>query len=986
MTSLIDTTYPYLKNDISIDELHDNYIISPEEIDFCTTYTKDGQTRLCFLILLKTFQYLGYFTKVKECPDKIVTFISKNNGIKYNKKYLDVYDNSTTRTNHVGFIRTYLNLNKFNKEVVENLAEDISREKNGIINIINTLISDVRALSLELPTFNRLKRIASSSRLKVNDEYVQYIYDNLNKQELARIENIFKRSNATTSKWDDLKWEPKHLSHNNVKALLEHYKWLVGLKIRASLFKKIPVNKMQYFYEDAMAMDLGEINRKTYNKRFAYAAIIVNKATSIIKDDMCDVFIQLMRDIENYAKVELLKYKASRTHQAEILIDKFQGVLLACKNKRKDHTKMKEIKRLLGSNVSLYLDMCSDFNIHKNNNHHALMIEQLNKKRKLLMELILELKLSSSTKDRSIIQAVNFMLKHKDVAYTDDHLEELNEIDLSWLRSGWREKVFPIASKSKIDKQIFELSVMLKIASELDARDLINKGADVFGDFNKNIISKAAKNKNYPKYAQETNLPLKENEIIENLKSMLRASCQELNLKIVDSDSLKFKNDRIVLKKIQKDSSAENIELVEQELNKRIKKINILDLITEMSKLLNVNRIFNLSSGVAPKSQEHLKHVIATLFCFGCNVGAVETASIIGGISRKQIGKINMHYITEESLNDCICELINLYNKFELPKYWGTGEHAGVDGTHWSTYSKNLFSSYHFRYRKQGGVAYYHVSDTYIALSSDFISCGAYEALYLLDGVLKNESSIQPDKIHGDTHAQSLAIFGLSHLLGISIMPRIRKINKLKMYKSSKNKEDCYENIENLFDGIINWDLIESHLDEMVRIAMSIKQGKITASSILNRICKKSNKNKLNLAFVELGKVIRTSFLMYYIGDYSFRKEISAATCKNEEFNEYAGWVSFASSTIKTNRRREQRKFIKYNHLVTNMVVFYNVHIMSSVLKEMINDGYPVTEAILKQLSPYRKTTINRLGLFTLLKKDLFSPKIKPMYELNNVA
>jgi hypothetical protein len=130
---------------------------------------------------------------------------------------------------------------------------------------------------------------------------------------------------------------------------------------------------------------------------------------------------------------------------------------------------------------------------------------------------------------------------------------------------------------------------MLKIASELDARDLINKGADVFGDFNKNIISKAAKNKNYPKYAQETNLPLKENEIIENLKSMLRASCQELNLKIVDSDSLKFKNDRIVLKKIQKDSSAENIELVEQELNKRIKKINILDLITEMSKLLNVN-------------------------------------------------------------------------------------------------------------------------------------------------------------------------------------------------------------------------------------------------------------------------------------------------------------------------------------------------------------------------------------------------------------
>ena len=99
MTSLIDTTYPYLKNDISIDELHDNYIISPEEIDFCTTYTKDGQTRLCFLILLKTFQYLGYFTKVKECPDKIVTFISKtmaSNIIKNTWMYMTIVPHEQT--------------------------------------------------------------------------------------------------------------------------------------------------------------------------------------------------------------------------------------------------------------------------------------------------------------------------------------------------------------------------------------------------------------------------------------------------------------------------------------------------------------------------------------------------------------------------------------------------------------------------------------------------------------------------------------------------------------------------------------------------------------------------------------------------------------------------------------------------------------------------------------------------------------------------
>ena len=52
---------------------------------------------------------------------------------------------------------------------------------------------------------------------------------------------------------------------------------------------------------------------------------------------------------------------------------------------------------------------------------------------------------------------------------------------------------------------------------------------------------------------------------------------------------------------------------------------------------------------------------------------------------------------------------------------------------------------------RYGGVGYYHVSDQYIALFSNFISCGAHESIYLLDGIIGNDSDIQPNKIHGDS-------------------------------------------------------------------------------------------------------------------------------------------------------------------------------------------------------------------------------------------
>src|SRR5499433_893467 len=80
-----------------------------------------------------------------------------------------------------------------------------------------------------------------------------------------------------------------------------------------------------------------------------------------------------------------------------------------------------------------------------------------------------------------------------------------------------------------------------------------------------------------------------------------------------------------------------------------------------------------------------------------------------------------------------------------------------------------------------GGIGYYHVSDTYVALFSHFIPCGVWEAVYILDGRLKNTSDIQPDTLHADTQGQSTPVFGLAHLLGIHLMPRIRNWKDLKL-------------------------------------------------------------------------------------------------------------------------------------------------------------------------------------------------------------
>jgi TnpA family transposase len=123
--------------------------------------------------------------------------------------------------------------------------------------------------------------------------------------------------------------------------------------------------------------------------------------------------------------------------------------------------------------------------------------------------------------------------------------------------------------------------------------------------------------------------------------------------------------------------------------------------------------------------------------------------------------------------------------------------------------------------------------------------------------------------------------------------------------------------LRELFTETIHWTLIETHLHDMLRVALSISQGKMRASTILRKLGTHSHKNKLYTAFCELGRVVRTIFLLRFVSDEEMRRTIHAATNTAEAWNGFVQWVAFGGEgVIRQNNREEQRKIIRYNHLV----------------------------------------------------------------------
>ena len=152
-----------------------------------------------------------------------------------------------------------------------------------------------------------------------------------------------------------------------------------------------------------------------------------------------------------------------------------------------------------------------------------------------------------------------------------------------------------------------------------------------------------------------------------------------------------------------------------------------------------------------------------------------------------------------------------------------------------------------------------------------------------------------------------------------------------------------------------------------MRVAVSIRTGNILPSDILQRLNSSSRKNKLSFGFRELDRVLRTIFLLRYLSDGELRRTIQAATNKSERFNQFVQWVSFGGhSVIAENTRDEQRKFVKYNHLVANLLVFHNIVTLSRALERLHADGLKASAQAMATLTPYQTEHINRFRNYTV--------------------
>jgi TnpA family transposase len=107
---------------------------------------------------------------------------------------------------------------------------------------------------------------------------------------------------------------------------------------------------------------------------------------------------------------------------------------------------------------------------------------------------------------------------------------------------------------------------------------------------------------------------------------------------------------------------------------------------------------------------------------------------------------------------------------------------------------------------------------------------------------------IKSDIHSTDTHGYTEIIFGVTYLLGLTFAPRLKQLDRQRLYSFQKRKMYETQNFRILPDAYIDTKLIAENWSDILRFVATIKLKYATASQLFKRLNSYSKQHPHNLS------------------------------------------------------------------------------------------------------------------------------------------
>ncbi len=513
-----------------------------------------------------------------------------------------------------------------------------------------------------------------------------------------------------------------------------------------------------------------------------------------------------------------------------------------------------------------------------------------------------------------------------------------------------------------INRNVWEMGLSFAIKDALRSGDLYLPQSKQHVSFWNLMLSDTAWQALESSASTELQLPEKE-DVKETLTQQFEADVNTAKDKFDTDRFAQIRDTKLKLKRDDKLPRPDKLTKLQKAIDANMPTIRIEQLLMEVDQLTGFTKHFTPIQRHHAQPKQFYKTLLAAIISQATNLGVVAMSASVKGVSVDMLRHVLHYYIREETTKAASGELVNRHHQLPFSSIYGTGEISSSDAQRFGIRASSLLASYYPRYygyyQKAIGI-YTHVSDQYSVFSTKVISCSPREALYVLDGLLENNTILKPRKHTTDTDGYTEIIFALCHLLGYEFMPRIRDLKDQQLYRI--NKDFDYGVFTPLLNKSANIDIVVEQWTAMLRVVLSLLHRTVPAHVVVQRLINSYPSDRLSKAFTHLGRIIKTQYILRYLTDPQLRRMVQRQLNKGEYRHKLPRWIFFANQGEFTKGDYEEiMNKASSLSLVSNAILYWNTLKIDKIVTSLRQQGEEIDDDTLSHISllPYKHVLPN---------------------------
>lgn len=683
-------------------------------------------------------------------------------------------------------------------------------------------------------------------------------------------------------------------------------------------------------------------------------------------DEAVDVLDMLILDITREAK------KTGQNKRLRTLKDLDRAALLlarACSlllDEQADDAELREIifssipKSRLAESVSKVNELARP----QNNNFHDEMVEQYGRVKRFLPAVLRDLHFQAAPAGEHMLTAIHYLteLNGSKKRILDDAPEHI-------ITGPWKRLVYD--AEGRIQRAGYSLCLLERLQDALRRRDIWLENSDRWGNPREKLLQGEEWQAQRVPVCRALGHPTDGHKGVQRLAVQLDETWKAVISRFEGNAEVHICNDgkypSLTISSLEKLEEPPSLHRLNSRVRQLLPPVDLTELLLEIDARTGFTREFTHVSESGARAQDLHISLCAVLMAEACNIGLEPLIKHnIPALTRHRLRWVKQNYLRAETLVSANARLVDFQSTLELAGRWGGGEVASADGMRFVTPVKTVNSGPNRKYFGSGrGITWYNfVSDQYSGFHGIVVPGTLRDSIFVLEGLLEQQTGLNPVEIMTDTAGTSDIIFGLFWLLGYQFSPRLADAGEAVFWRVDKSAN--YGALDELARGCADLSKAEDQWDEMMRTAGSLKLGTIHASELIRSLLKSSRPSGLAQAIMEVGRVNKTLYLLNYIDDEDYRRRILTQLNRGEGRHAVARAICYGQrGEIRKRYREGQEDQLGALGLVTNAVVLWNTLYMQEALSWMRSNGEETGVEDIARLSPLIHGHINMLGHYT---------------------